>query len=1072
MNKKEDQTLINPTVRVRGFSPDIEEWVSYLAPYINNEPVILSEDDNHKSVTIHQVLPDTVMNSTGKYDMNGREMFTGDAIRIDYLGLYYIYSSDTRKIEIAPLTYRSEGKSFSDIRKMTLDLNKTDELPAIEVIGNTTMQTLHVHMDEWMSKRRRKELEIKEINPELVPEEDDEILTEEYEEWEEIADPDDWEEYDDDELEEMEGEWEEELEAAEEDMKKQEITEFVSTPNINEEHLPEEPVFKGKSLDMETWFHGLVVYDHDEGEAKFIYENDGKSYKVHDILPGTICRSTSYKDMAGDRIYTKDILLVNNDTIMVIDFVPEAGDIKVIRYNMYESPDGNNPDKWSHIVHETWVKYPQVLKIIGNTIDGISPDWLPILESAVQSGTVISGYGELPENDKNVSDKSSDPIYILANHIENLVYAVNRNVKGFYIDDFSSDYKDMVLQCRWKLRDGYELHVYYNSTSGVNSCYFGKWDFSPDYNSSHGLVSQSDRMSAILEAMTHITLDEVDYENLVDVSIKDNPNPIKIDALKLKYDNIIKKRFDDADSISHTEFEQVMRSLFPTKKSLESSEYRAMDTDGHWITGTLQNIDETANILYNPEEDYEAMYLVSSLSPNTFLADKNDRFIFSGDVVNYEGKGVFIVYSSAEIDPTDIVNPVLNETGQRFIYCMEYTGFQNMFKLKWKMISISEWIRNRSKIEIIGNMTETVVTDKNICYNSDNLEHDEDPMKVTHTSAEIKKVSRSNDNRFWVRYYDDTIEVEDEISWAKSKFFPGAGDEHLNWRCMHLSDENRTPVKTLSLYNGQTEIRLMWMVPSNITLMFALHDNFTRSMNVVKYAESIESVIESMISIMTNDRKNYQLLYNFEFTMPEPPVLDRYEEMKKEVAAGNLTFPNQRQYMKYVRKELFRDNEADFNSCQCRAMTEFGRWIMGCLSPDGEYIYPGGREDCKTRYVRETLGFNTYLIDASKRYIYDNDIVLVRNMTANSLFLIEREPYLKNVDDLSIAAMGDARKDILNKNIYRCVWSVWQDAFGEDSLTDVDFVPIGHDWFIRNIDRVLCIGDTFTNNIETDIIDI
>lgn len=1143
--KNQDKNLLPRGVKVRGYDPYAYEWVTgQLAPFTDNETVILVENPQHSSVEIRKVVPNTVTNYTGFKDMEGREIYVGDAVRVEYMGIYYVRASHNSEMELVPLSFKSEGKTFLETKKFVMDFSKADKMPAIEIIGNVIVQNLNAAVTEYLREKQQEKdmahisksennyMEPISLEPEDLLEFDDECDNEDW-------DQEDWEE--DDYL--TAQEWEEQIDADEKAMLIQDAKDFIHSPNTGFQKVQEpENVypFRAKLTDLQTWVYGELSHEnYDFDKPLYIYTKEDKDIVVHDILADTVSRATPYKSFDGKYIYSKDIILINKEALMVIDYVPGIG-FALIKWNLYDTEYSNDPSHWGHIRHEAWQQHPEVLEIAGNTIDGISEDYVNLLKDLSKKKS-INGWHETEDNvvtelESQENEDSNNPIKSLARYIDGMVYNMNKKITGFYIDDYSSDYSDMILQCRWKLNDGYEIHAFYNSSNAENAVFFGKYELNENYDLTHGLISYSvDKMSAMIDTLTHIMMDEVDKNNLVLQTVNELAN---LDywcchfKKSIDYDDIFEHVFNSEDAISHTQFEKKMKALFK-KNNLYRFECRAMSTTGQWRHGAIMPVYEDGeeagyklktiyrDKLWNQGTITEHVdYLVSTVGYNSFLVDKNYKFIYSGDIVDFEGIGRLVVYITDDIDPSDLMNPAKNEYGQKFIYYMPYEKFMGDFErckqrneiltdakekgeevsdkniknnigFVWRPVKISDWLRNRKKITVVGNMMETMLMDKSVCFNSEDFDHDSDPLPTIFKINNIYNVSEKADNKFWKQFLDSTTREEDDIAEFLYNFADlGIGSENCMWNVYHMSDDTKTPIKTVDIKRGNIIIRCMWKTQFFITVMVGTIDNdHVNDIGVIKYAETFNEAVELIRDILTGKIETLQSMYNFQFTMPDLKATKKYEVnrdvMRECDGSGVLVvrFGNDmKKYLRFVLNEYFMGNSEEMRKVEARAMNEYGRWMIGCLSPDGRMFWPGGEETYAEHYIRESLGFNTYIIDASKKFIYDNDIIMHHGECTNVFFIIERESFVGSVYDLAELCIKRGRNkgannrkkinEVIGSDLLRCMYNPWKEAFEETNLCDVSFVKCDIDWLLRNMKRILVIGDSMTNNIEIDEFDM
>lgn len=1140
MDKKDKTSLVQTTIQVRGYSYDLRDWVyGSLVPYTNNEPAILTESEDHKSVIVHKVVPETVTNYTGHKDMNGRDIYVADALRIEHMGVYYVYSSADNKLEIAPLNYKHEGIPFSNVTKFTLDLDNADEKPAIEVIGNTLLQTLAVAIADYVDKYRKEEkIIVTEVNENLIDdpnkihlsgadikvkddcekfEQDKKDVHETNDDYEHLEDEDDYDyidDYDDVDWGDIEN-WEVVMDEREEEIRHQDNKDFIENPNIgfiNPEFDKSIPQFRALSTDLETWVYGDILHNnYDFTKPVFIYDKAGKSVNIHDVLIDTISRATPYKDKDGEVIYTKDIMLINGDTFVVVEYVPGIG-FAVIHLDEYATEKSNDPSCWGHIVHQTWSTYPQVLKVIGNTINGVIPEWEAKILDAIDAGQKFIGWTNEDIVNKNkkseVEDdpKFKDPIYLIAKQIDAVTYAVDKNVTGVYIDDYLSNNNDIIMLCQWQLANGYQIHAFLNTATNENAVYYGKWDLVPRYKWKHTLISYSpDNFSDMIDNVTNLILMKQDPEQIIKSGIWNYPN-IPYNSKYTKYiepDYRLERIFGNQENISHKVYENGVIASYLSYDLYKSVMYRAMTSSGRWVFGYLD--EENPDYIWALEDNLKKTkrkpkrvkmnYITGSLCSNTYLASSTYDYIFSGDIVDYEGKGRFVVYHTSDIDPADILNPVSNEDGQKFIYVIEYDVLKDVMLrkyekseddsvneamarvtagFKWTPITISEWLRNWHKLTIVGNITESIIIDKSVCYNTKDFVHDEDPLPIMFERFSMVSVSKKGNEDYWKEFYDDTSDVEEEVSAILNCILDTAVvNPEYDWQIFHNSIDNKI-VKAIYLNAGNTAIRLLW---GNIhaekindegiaTVMIGEYKDYVTNLGLYKYAVPFEEAFNDVIDIMTGNNTDIRLKYNFEFSMPDLKETKKYDVLKNAVAKQKLSFANSKEYISYVREKIFKGNEKKMKSVECRALNEYGRWVIGSFN--GNTILENGDPDKATSYLRETLGFNTYVLDASGRYIYDHDVICIHGECSNTMAIIEHMPFLKYLYKFNEME----KSDIADTPVYRVLYKQWKDGYMRDDFKNVPFVPFTYDWFIRNRERFIVLSDLFTSNIETDDVNL
>ncbi|MDE6285109.1 MAG: hypothetical protein K2M17_05125, partial [Bacilli bacterium] len=304
----------------RGYSPVLEKWVCGNLINIDNEIYISGIEPGTNTVKLHKVLPQTLTNYTGFCDRNNVPMYTGDIIKIDYISeMKYIYSCADKTMLLAPLGYMSSGKSFDEVQKISINLND-DIVSKIEVIGNVMTSVIPGLMEDY--KKSSKE------TMQIDDEYDD--------------DDDEYDFFSDAEIEEDFA-----VELYEEDSEEIAMKDILSSSKL----------YRGLSLDTQTWIYGKPYFNKDDNDANGLTNCmmvNTSTGSVREVLVDTIGIVSEYIDKFDKVIYSGDVIVLDDEVISVIMYKKEYESFCLIQYNVYETVLSQDIDQWQPCMDSTW----------------------------------------------------------------------------------------------------------------------------------------------------------------------------------------------------------------------------------------------------------------------------------------------------------------------------------------------------------------------------------------------------------------------------------------------------------------------------------------------------------------------------------------------------------------------------------------------------------------------------------------------------------------------------------------------------------------------------------------------
>lgn len=1019
-----------------------------------------------KNIYLHQVFPESITGYTGFRDRNGKNIFIGDIIKIDFLsGLYYIYSVDPRDncsvlIHMDNLT--DKNLNLSKVEKIVMDFSApagsqlvTDH---IEVTGSLISQIIP-------GLRQKLNKDGKMTN---VYGEDEELTEEEIEDFEEI-DPEniDLDFYDE--------------------------VEIISTdeepepePVVDEE--PEHQI-RGLSMDLQTWLTGKCFMHTDmEGIKTFTIFNPS-TYKVGEAVPDTLGISSGIFDRTGREIFDGDVILLENKAAFVIRHKLEYDKFCILQYNLYPTVASENIVNWKPCIEETWKKSSEDILIIGDVHRGIDDDFL----NDYHSGK----YGHIPslEEFKGEIKEDNDPLREIAYSIDSVVHGLNPNIKAFYYSEWNSRYNEEILHCKWKLESGDMLHGYYNMHTGENAVHFGYYEPSPDYDKNHRLIGyHKEGFHNFINELANILMIDTKSRIYVEAGMK-TPASVSSETVPMKkgwsLERLLKDKFENPSTISQRKFREEVVKLY-TDNRFAKIAVRAQDCSGVWMHGELIYTHEGDSYIeiYDKGKYYYEEFLVSSVCENTFLQDKDGNYIYSCDIVSYNGK-LYAVYMSDDIDPNDASNLTENDSGFMYTYFIEYeklndvimSNSDNIKKLQWRPINFAEWIRRKDDITVVGNITDNPPLNPQACLNSDDFSHDDDSLPLIYPKEELMYINPTADALYFHNKNKSMEENEEEITFVAEDIMGlDLENDSVGYvsSVFHSSDFQKSRIKQIALFIGDTaELRLMWPYPALFTISLGHNTTHTESMGIYRIGVDHREASKICRDITKTDEFKAQLYYNFPFTTPTGKLKEAIDKISSECSKNrNLRFETQGDYMDALRK--LKVPEKDIRNVQCRAMSIYGQWIIGYLNETLDKIV-SPVSGVEFFYIRESLGFNTYMTDAGGKFIFDNDIAMFKGKGSNlsgagiNYMVFNRLSYMIYLDDVPITVgMTDlkANENILRNKIreplIRVQYESLTSGIENEDRTKCQFIEVDIAYFLRNRDRIVVVGDTMTNNLEID----
>lgn len=1056
-------------VIVRGYSPGARRFVVGTAFPDDRDStgLALLETSDKGELNVHRVFPETVTGYTGHKDRNGTDMFIGDILHIDAMpGLHYIYSSEGDDIVLIPMSEllpeQQNGGSSLDTKKMRKIVMRLSDselgdkvTDAIEVTGNVISQVVPRLLSEWEKSRKM-------TSPEFDQEYGD------------IFDEDDLEDYISDSL--------------ELDMVEDEDEAAKDEPTLVEDTDEPAREIRGLAMDMRTWVSGKCYARKDEnGTDNFTIFNYDE-HKVSPVIPDTIGLSTPFYDKNGERLFDGDILYIGGSDVVVIKDITGMG-ICIIPYNKYHTELSSDTRAWSQADYSKWKDNASQIEKVGDVHLGFYPEFMDRIntreiEYPYGLETIPDTKGLLKE-----ADESADPIKSISKAIDSVVHGLDPDIKGFFYDDYNSLYNEVIVQGRWKLKSGNEIHVFYNINTQENAVHYGNYEPGHEFGKRHGMVSYSRKeFTSMVDALVNCVLADRDgdCDAVIEKAFRKPANlPAKIFCMNSGWTNrrILEEVFRNASTISQKMFHEEVLCKFEWEV-LRMIEYRAYDCVGSWMHGRVACKNETENYLRIPAPDKKAGYqdeefISSSLCENTFLTDSRGDYIYSCDIVDYEGK-LYAVYMSDSVDPNDVLHLVDNDSGFSYIYCMEYDKLVSCIrdatgeKLRWTPVNPAEWIRKSDSITVVGNMMDMLQTNPKVCLNSDDFEHDPDPLPVVFPTDAILSTPESVSADFFEKKDRMLALSEDEILHVMDNFVD-IDDDDAGWieDCYEMSMERMPYVKQSTIFMTETaEMRLWWLDETAFTIMLGKYSSRTENLGVLKYGCDYREMIKNADAVMNTENYTNEIYYNLPFPAVDTHIKTLCDIMKNEICG--LSFHAESPYDLKMWLISHGVKEEVLLNYQCRAVGMFGNWVHGHLSENSEMIIDS--TGIGHPYVRESLAFNTYMTDAAGVFIYDRDIVGF-NGTGELIFLLCGRPELVYRGTLVPASIGCSDsylnevtvERIERQGLYRCLYQSYSDGYVREDLSEVQWVPWDIDWIARNSSRLVVLGNTMTNNVEIDV---
>lgn len=1041
---------------IRGFSPEANRFVEGNSFPRKDGGVAVTEVCENE-IKIHNVFPETITGYTGHSDRNGAPMYGGDILKIDFLpGLYYIYTTYRDKAEIASMEELAEKRDITNVTKTVIDLsgNVTSHM---EVTGTILSSLIPRLMADYEKKNRQ--------------------LTNIYEE------------NNIDESEDIEFGFEPEVEIGYEEEELEPQNEPASEPVYDTK-------IRGLSMDCRTWLNGRCFRHTDSDDTKTFYMFNPETFKVSETIPETLGTSSDFRDKTGAVIFDGDVIVLEGKQAFVIRDKSEFGCFAIIEYNRYSTKAGLDIINWKPVDYNVWKTTSHDIEIIGDIYTGLSKEFLD--EYTAGTRGYISNLQQLPEEEE---DKiTMNPVKELSYTIDSVIKSVRPDLNAFYYSDNNSEFNEQILHCIWKISESEEIHGFYNMHTGENSVHYGDYSPHPDYSLRHGMYMYSkDSFAEFIDALVNLILEKRTKEEILKDCVKRNSN---IDSKTVpmrkgwSLERLLKETFNDASTVSQEDFRCEAIDLY-TDKRFDKIATRALDCCGMWMTGirVVTDPDEDGterNYIrtYSKGEPYLDTFIASSACPNTFLQDKNGKYIFSCDIIDYDGK-LYVVYMSDDINPNDALNLTSNDTGFMYIYYMEYDRLihiimnpEKLHRLEWNPINVTEWIRQRDKITVVSNITENPPLNPKICLNSSDFTHDDDPLPVMYKKEEIMYINETADALYFHNRNFSERENEEEITFvAENVMGLDLDDDNTGYvsRVFHASDRSKTRVKQITHFSGETaEFRLMWRTQNAFTVMLGHNMEHTESLGVLGFGLSYKETQNKFRDIMSVDNFSASIYYNVPFANPTESQRIIINKVIQECMdkKGEIFFETQGDYMDYLVSKGF--PEGDFRHTQCRALTCYGEWVHGYLTPELDAIVDP-RNGARYAYLRETLGFNTFMTDSAGKYIYDNDIVTFKGKGSQksglgeNTMVVNRLSWLIYLDDVPVMIGSPDKKAnkiaLMNKirePLVRCMYNSFSEGTIDADRSNVQFIPLDIAFFLRNSHRIIIVGDTYTNDPDID----
>ena len=1051
-----DINIFNPVnpddVIVRGYSPEAERWViGSIVPW-GDDYRISGIDPDDGVVHIYSIFKETITNYTGHKDRNGEMMFTGDILNIDYLAeLMYIYTSSRGIAELAPVNYVSKGQSFSDSERLSIDLSKDNITQKMEITG-TVLQSLIPNLMENYKKTQE--------TPKIL-EDDEEFDFEDGSDLEEI-------DYDPNEVE-IQYEDADEAETAA-------LSDLIES----------DETYRGLSISTTEWVTGVPHFTEDEaGQSCNMIKSVGEHMSVTPVIPDSICIMSPFKDKNGVSIFSGDIVLIENKIVMVFNYSAADDVYCVIMYNMYNKTQDDNQE-WDVIDPDAWDAHSDQIEVIGDIYIGFMDSFTSRGDEFLSLLTGLAPIRVSPGEKKNKT------IYEVAEKLDNFVHSINRNIIGWYMHDINSTGTETIVNARYRLPKGYEIRAFLNASTYENTVHFGKYGLGKDKWKQHGVISYSrGDYSSMIDSMCNIMSDETMFKSAVTHAIKFNPNKCSKDYHMLKhltYDNILEKQFSNAESISQKNWMSIMKECY-SEKSRHRMEIRAQDCCGMWMHGFLRNINGNyyLNTSYEPDnpikagETVDEEYLESSLCLNTWMIDSYGKFIYSSDIVRYEGIGDVVIYATNELDPNDVFYKNTNSSGFQYMYWMKLDDLNAILKkpsensMKWTMINPAEWIRNRDRLTVVGNMIDMYVESKDIILNSKDIEHDPDPMQLVFPENDICYINEDDVEDYFDSVFGREIDNHETIY------------EFINVvknKCERFSEisEDEMPVeyRVYSLYDETPVIQFIWEVEDEITLYVYLcegkcsvlvselfvHNGMMQSIfkdiSVEKAVEIIADIYDAE-NIKENLGQYSKDLINEEIAPITEDMSNFYTRLIEDEAYRKEICSDEKKFIEELRKSCKYEKIMDM--VRCRALNKSGETMFGIPIEPGLFL--DVMTDIAEPYIEQSLSFNTWMLDASGMFIFDYDNCLFNSESMETVFTVLRKRRLTLNEMTTWGNMDCDWNEYVKKiseedNIMRCVTSVLCEKMSSvesGRLDTVQWVPFDRNYFFRNAFRIIMIGD-------------
>lgn len=1075
---KDDEMLM------RAYSPEIETWVTGNVIYFGpNDYRICGIDPETGVINTYNIIWETLTNYTGYNDRNGAKIFTGDIISIDYIPeKKYIYACANGIAEIAPVGYVSKGQKFAETEKMKLDLSKGNITSHIEITANVLQNILPSAMERWR-KRNDMPLPDDDDDEDYLDDEDGDIY--DFTEDEDIS-PEEWLDEDT-----VEIEYDDDEDDFSDVMPAVPITDMV-------DHKEK---YRALSIDTTMWVFGSPVYSSDKEDDASVcsiinVEND--EVTVTPVIPHTVGRISDIIDKHNRLICAGDIIILDNCSASVIMFIRDANEFGVIPYNMYETPFSEERANWNIIVKEVWKANPQNIEIVGNVYTGFTDEFERNLEEHMKE---ISGLDmtSLPseitaDTAAGNTDKKS-LIYDTASNIDALIYNVNPDIRGWYTYDFNSIGDECIIYGRWCLTGEYEMRMTFNAKTLENSIHFGKYDLCRDEWKNHGVISHShNSYTDMVDSIVNVLLTTDPYDKIMNFAVKFPSNLSSKDfrmKKDLSYDNVLQKKFGDRETVSQKEWIDTMRNCF-SKKTIEKIDARSYDTIGVWCHGhhiTLDGNDYIRTV--NAESQLKRagtvneQYTKSSFCMNTFMTDKDGKFIYSSDIVEYEGLGKVIIYASTDTDPNDPVRSVPNDEGDCYLYWMRLDKLCDVITdaknhhLEWVMINPAEWHRNRDKICVVGNMIDYFIENETVILNSKDFDdiREKDAMSFVFEEGEIVSTSPMDNEKYWDRLYENEDKNADNIAEFLNQLCiysvllseaDDVNDFPIDFRTLELSDG--TPVTQMNVYTRDEDVNVVVYIcgerGSVIVTTEELNGGnpsiFCKDCKLSEMAEFIGEIIDSednIIDILNSHKNTVIIDKDVDFT-------SEYSDDFFSLINDCDDITDRKSYIKKVKEFM---KPADMEKVSCRALNKYGEFMLGRPDYKNKDIFINYLTGNKEHYIRETLCFNTWLVDAGGEYIFDNDNILFGGQGQQMMFTMNHKRRLTLDDEESWKNEQCSWKKyykIISEEdqMMRCVSQVLIGRLDEEALDELQWVPVDIQWMIRNTHRLMVIGNFIDSN--------